>query len=288
MFFWKDNKEGTGALSYSLPEFWQIFLPAIAFVLLYTGLQYVCFMIFRRLEAWGTGAFDAFVSQRSGLVLTFSIVVPMALSLLAVSGEGRKRLASFRKERPGPAADRSGSAGCLAWLVLLLCTCSFCILGNAQIQALGLNSDSVSAMQPVYREIPFPLLLLIFAGFTPFAEEFVFRGLVYTGLRKRFPPLISVFVAAACFGLYHGELIQGIYAFCMGLIFGLSMELSGNLKLPWLLHGLANGLPLALSYAGLWEYFAGKEGRICALICLLLCAGLSGEFLVPGKMRERT
>lgn len=122
---------------------------------------------------------------------------------------------------------------------------------------MGLNSDSILAMQPVYNEILF--LLLLFAGVTPFVQEFVFRGLVYTCLRSRFRPFGSALLATACFGLYHGELIQRTYAFCMGLILGLSMELSGNLKLPWLLHGLANGLSLVLSYSDLWEPVAVRQ-----------------------------
>lgn len=286
--FFRNNKEESKAGAGSWPELWRIFSPAFVFVFLYMALQYACLLFFHSLGESGTPALSAFVRERPGLSMTISMVIPMALALFTVYREGRRRLTFFRRVRFGPAAGRRGDAGILVRFVLLLCTCSLCVLGNAQIQAMKLNSDSVANMQSVYREIPFSVLLLIFAGFTPFVEEFVFRGLLYTGLRKRFPPLISVPVAAACFGLYHGELIQGIYAFCMGLIFGLSMEISGDLKLPWLLHGLANGLPLTLSYAGLWEYFAGKEGRICTLICLLFCAGLSVRFLVSARMRERT
>ena len=263
----------------------QIFLPAIAFIFLYMALQYACLLFFRRLGDSGSAPLSVFIRERPGLCMTFSMVIPMSVSLWAVFGEGRRRLAAFKKEGSGRAAERGRLAGIPAMFLLTLCTCAFCIFGNALIQAMGLNSDSVSAMQPVYNEIPFPFLLLLFAGFTPFAEEFVFRGLVYTGLRRRFPPFLSAAMAAACFGLYHGELIQGTYAFCMGVIFGISMELSGDIRMPWLLHCLANGLPLCLSYFGLWETFAGPAGRACTLFCLLLSAGFYGAF--SARRRER-
>jgi membrane protease YdiL (CAAX protease family) len=210
----------------------------------------------------------------------------MAAALLAVFPEGRRRLGAFRKRKASGDAGRGTKREALLLVFLSAAAIALCIFGNAQIQAMGLNPDSVSAMQPVYNEISFPFLLLLFAGFTPFAEEFVFRGLVYTGLRRRFPPLLSVFLSAFCFGLYHGELIQGTYAFCMGLILGLSMEHSGNIRMPWLLHGLANGLPLCFSCYGLWEPLAGPAGRVCALVCLLLFAGLYGAFSARGGERK--
>ena len=281
-----NNKEGEG---YAGPSrelgILQVFMPALIFTAIYILLQSALGTVCSRLAVSGPAPLKAFVLKRPGLILASEIVLPMAAALLAVFPEGRRRLCAFRKRKACGAEERGGEREALLLVLLAVAACAFCVFGNALIQAMGLNSDSVFAMQPIYNEIPFPFLLLLFAGFTPFAEEFVFRGLVYTGLRRRFPPLLSVLASAACFGLYHGELIQGIYAFCMGLLLGLSMERSGDIRMPWLLHGLANGLPLCLSRFGLWEPAAGPAGRACALTFLLISAGLYWGF--SARERER-
>lgn len=276
--FTDNKKRKSPAAETDRPGLFEIFIPGLIFAALYILLQSGFGLVCSHLSASGPAPLKAFVLNRPGLTLASSIVLPMAAALLAVFPEGRRRLGVFRKRKASGDAGRGTKREALLLSLLAAAAIAFCIFGNALIQAMGLNPDSVSAMQPVYNEIPFPFLLLLFAGFTPFAEEFVFRGLVYTGLRRRFPPLLSVFLSAFCFGLYHGELIQGTYAFCMGLILGLSMEHSGDIRMPWLLHGLANGLPLCLSWFGLWEPLAGPVGRACALACLLLSAGLYGAF----------
>jgi membrane protease YdiL (CAAX protease family) len=207
----------------------------------------------------------------------------MAAALLAVFPEGKRRLEAFRKRQASGAAGRDTKREALLLSLLAAVAIALCIFGNALIQAMGLNPDSVSAMQPIYNEIPFPFLLLLFAGFTPFAEEFVFRGILYTGLRNRFSPTLSILLAAGLFGLYHAELIQGTYAFLMGLFFCLSMELTGDIKAPWLLHGISNGLPLVLSYFGFWESFLQRSWRAGTLICFLASAGLLSTFLFRKK-----
>ncbi len=65
--------------------------------------------------------------------------------------------------------------------------------------------------------------LAIYGILTPFIEEAVFRGAVYGGLRQRglAGRYGTAALSAIVFGLYHGNAVQGIYAFCMGMIFAL-------------------------------------------------------------------
>lgn len=268
--------------SYS-PGIWQIFLPAFLFIVLYSLLQSACILMYRHLKASGPVFMRAPLAERPGLCMAGIIVFSMAAALFAVSGVGKRRLSAFREKKVPAVQGESRKKRIFLWLCLILCACALCIFGNAQIQAGGLNSDSVYTMQPIYREVPFPFILLTFAVFTPFTEEFVFRGILYAGLRSRFSSLPSALLAAALFGLYHGELIQGTYAFFMGLFFCVSLEVTGDIRMPWLLHGICNGLPLILSYSGIWEIFLGRAWRIGTFACFLIAAGLSGALLVRKK-----
>lgn len=256
------------------PELWEIFRPVVLFVLLYLVIQYGCLLEIRHLRASGPGPVKEFIRARPGLCLAVMMVVPTASALSFVYREGKRRLSAFRKVRGEDGRKGKGKKAAIR-ASLAAAACALCIFFNAQIQVLGLESDSVYAMQPLYREFPFFFVLLLTAVFTPFAEEFVFRGILYTGLRCRLAVLPSVLISAALFGLYHGELLQGTYAFLMGLFFALSMELTGELRMPWILHGISNGLPLCLSCFGVWEGFLMPERRITALLLALVSLGLT-------------
>lgn len=74
----------------------------------------------------------------------------------------------------------------------------------------------------------------------PMAEELVFRGLSFQNLRRELDWLPAAVFTSVLFALYHGNWIQGIYAFLMGLLLALVYEAYGNLTAPWLFHASAN------------------------------------------------
>lgn len=76
--------------------------------------------------------------------------------------------------------------------------------------------------------------------FVPFVEELVFRGLVYGKMRRLFSFRAAAAVSAALFALYHGNIVQLVYAFPMGLLLAWSYERWGSLSAPVLLHIGAN------------------------------------------------
>lgn len=74
----------------------------------------------------------------------------------------------------------------------------------------------------------------------PMAEELVFRGLCYQRLRQELHCLPAAVLTAVLFALYHGNWVQGSYAFFMGILLALVWEVYGNLTAPWLFHAGAN------------------------------------------------
>ncbi|MDO5425929.1 MAG: type II CAAX endopeptidase family protein [Eubacteriales bacterium] len=74
----------------------------------------------------------------------------------------------------------------------------------------------------------------------PIAEELLFRGLQYGNMRKYLSAGVSAVFGALLFALYHGNPIQIIYAFPMGILLNLIYEKWGTLKAPILFHMSAN------------------------------------------------
>lgn len=101
------------------------------------------------------------------------------------------------------------------------------------------------------------LLLLCFVG--PLCEELVFRRGVLEGLMQSgWHPLWAVMVSSLAFALVHGNVMQMIPAFVVGLVLGLCFLRTGNLRLCLPVHVANNVLAVVLMF------FPGIEARVGA------------------------
>lgn len=74
----------------------------------------------------------------------------------------------------------------------------------------------------------------------PFSEELIYRGVTLRQARKCLPFWAANLMQAVLFGAFHMNMIQGIYAFFLGLILGYVCEKSGSIYNAILLHALFN------------------------------------------------
>lgn len=85
-----------------------------------------------------------------------------------------------------------------------------------------------------------PLIYLYTMIFGPFIEEYIFRGLIYGSARKGFEPIAANCIQALTFALYHGNVIQGIYAFVLGMLLGYAAEHKKSMLELAALHMIVN------------------------------------------------
>ena len=64
----------------------------------------------------------------------------------------------------------------------------------------------------------------------PIVEEMLMRGLCLVILRKEFPFWVANIIQAFYFGVIHLNLVQGIYAFLLGMVLGAVVKRYGTLK----------------------------------------------------------
>ena len=69
-----------------------------------------------------------------------------------------------------------------------------------------------------------PAMIAIVGIFGPIAEELVFRGMVFRTLRKGFPFAVAALLSGVCFGIYHMNWVQGVYASCLGVVLAFVYE----------------------------------------------------------------
>ncbi|MBE5785541.1 MAG: CPBP family intramembrane metalloprotease [Clostridiales bacterium] len=70
----------------------------------------------------------------------------------------------------------------------------------------------------------------------PIAEEVVFRGLVYTRLRRGMPVWAACLLSSLIFALLHGQILWIAYAFVLGVIFATVMERTGTVWSTIIMH----------------------------------------------------
>ena len=61
------------------------------------------------------------------------------------------------------------------------------------------------------------LELAVLGLIVPITEELIFRGVVYERMKRCFSMKMAAFLSGLFFGVYHGNVSQGIYAFLLGL-----------------------------------------------------------------------
>lgn len=88
--------------------------------------------------------------------------------------------------------------------------------------------------------ISFPEQIVLYGFVSPVVEEVLFRQLLYTLLKKVLPSRTSAIIASAVFALWHGNVIQALYAFPMGLLFQYLLDRDKTLISPVCCHCGAN------------------------------------------------
>ncbi len=70
----------------------------------------------------------------------------------------------------------------------------------------------------------------------PIVEEIVFRGLIYTRLKKGMPAIVAVILSSAFFGLAHGQWLWMLYTAVFGMVLVWVYERTKSLFASMLLH----------------------------------------------------
>lgn len=118
----------------------------------------------------------------------------------------------------------------MALCSLLGIECEFAaayILGFILEVIPGATVDYQSRMASLLQNDFATILFVVFVG--PFMEELIFRLFILLPARKFMPFFAANILQAALFGIYHMNLVQGIYAFLFGLFIGYIMKCTDSI-----------------------------------------------------------
>jgi len=176
------------------------------------------------------------------------------------------------KENDNYAKDIRASLGRSLFTITLAFTSSVAM--NILFIALHLTENSEAYGQAAERQygVLFPVGLFLYGIVSPFAEEVVFRGILYNRMKKFFPVAVSLVLSALLFGLYHGNVVQAAYGFLMGMLIAHIYEKCGRFFYAFLFHAVANTAVYVITgSANLYERFiTWQKGALFAGISVLL------------------
>lgn len=82
----------------------------------------------------------------------------------------------------------------------------------------------------------------------PMAEEIMFRGVLYPGLRDRFNPYAAAIVSSLVFAVFHGEPFVFLPIFVLGLMLAWLTEMTRSVWPAIIGHAIFNATAVALLY----------------------------------------
>ena len=217
-------------LTYSLPDLKQAWL----ILLLFAGgqfaaamLQLVIFNVFVGYD-FGSGElsdnekYQAFETAALPLTYTLAYIFPLMYlywkglrRLNSPLGEQLPEYDSIRLDRP-----RFGRMGLWAFIpVVILLELAVIILISSLPEGMEMPEWFSSALEQMYgTNIVFNLLTM--SVLAPLLEEFLFRGVILTGLMRRMDTWWAILWSSVLFGIAHLNPWQALPAFVMGCLFG--------------------------------------------------------------------
>ncbi len=161
------------------------------------------------------------------------------------------------------------------------------LLFNILLEFSGLKS--ITGYDAVYESImnkPVLMIIILNCAIYPIAEELLFRGLIYRLLlRRRFKMFSAAFISSVLFGLYHGNVVQFVYAFIMGILFSFLLELSGNLVIPVISHIANNVLALIVSY-GIMDIIYNNKKNLTVMVIILIVITIYWFYLLSTYIKD--
>ena len=137
------------------------------------------------------------------------------------------------------------------WSILALVGASACValnymLGMFMPQAILDTYDEASEV--LWSENLQWLSFVAVVILAPLCEEMMFRGLIYARMRALMRAPYAILISGLLFGFFHGNALQFIYAFFLGILLAYMMEIYHTVWAPIIVHASANLLSWFITY----------------------------------------
>lgn len=221
-------------------KLWDIIYPFLLYFFIHDIARIVLiFLTALSISSFGeayAGYMERHAQTVSGVLNGLSIwigmgaVWPMAKQELA----GRRVILSDKVRKKTPMVLPYLLLGVFAVTLALGLNIFLSLIGFTQV------SEAYTQVETSQHGVSLAAGILLYGVVSAVAEEVVFRGLIYNRLRKCFSVMTAILSCGVLFGVYHGNIVQGLYGCILGIAITYIYEIYGSFFAPVLFHGLAN------------------------------------------------
>lgn len=233
---------------------WEVLFPWLLYYLVYNAAYIIFVFLQSALQSISGEGFSRWMAEHAatagsvtgGLCMLLGIcpLIPALRRELTNQVEFPKSFAGFRRRE---ASEKCVWKEALATVILAV---SSSVGLNVLLTLTGLV-DSSQTYQEVAKHqygVAFGLGILLYGLVSPLVEEVLFRGVIYNRLRRFYGPVVAVVVSGILFGAFHGNLVQGVYGTCMGILLAYVYERERSFFFPFLFHAAANIAVYSIAY----------------------------------------
>lgn len=191
----------------------------------------------------------------------------------------------LRERTYGVQENRKAPAVQYIWIVFLAGTLNFALNNLIMIGNLSDYSASYEEIAEVFYSPSIEMQLLCLGILTPVAEELVFRGLMYRRMREDTGFVAAMVYTAVVFGVFHGNVVQMLYGFIMGLMLAYVYEKYGSVAAPIMAHITVNIVSVLATYSEIYNWMMDSiliVGTI-TVACAVIAASV---FLIIQRIDE--
>ena len=231
----------------SFYKVWEVLKPFFIYYITYNvAFLLIAYLCHVGMEYFGTG-FQEFMTVRAGTVTELVNSLSMLIAVLPLIPMLRKEL-GIRNENDGDEPirkpeDSSYTKNRVGAVVLTIVLAASSSVGlNILLSLTGLVNASAVYQDVASQQysVVFGVGAVLFGLISPITEEIVFRGLVFNRMRRYYPTIAAIVLSGVLFGVYHGNLVQGLYGSCMGILLAYTYERLHSFLIPCLFHATAN------------------------------------------------
>ncbi|MCI8514994.1 MAG: CPBP family intramembrane metalloprotease [Lachnospiraceae bacterium] len=242
-------------------KLWRVFYPALA----YNGVSYLVSLLATfvimgavslQYDSIHTAAlYQEFLEKVLEISLSYAYEIQAAAALLSIPlMMWFLRMDKKRKKAEGTWRVYEKVAPMHYLFVLLLgLAASFAANNMMVISGLAGASEEYTQLTESFFKGNLAIEFLGLGLIIPIAEEMVFRGLMYERMKEILDFKWAVVLAAFSFGVVHGNLVQGVFSFFLGLLMIYVYERYHSLLAPVLFHMASNILAVIQSETGFLE-----------------------------------
>lgn len=257
-------------------KIWRVIYPVGIYFLISNAISFAFIMIIAILMNM-----DMITGQKTMDMVAFqeeltSVLYKNSMTLTAIAAAVTIPIAwlLFRKDRKNEYMEYE-KINVASYFLIVLAALTACIGANQLLTIIRLDEIFPGYKQFEQAIYGGDIIMQVLAAviLAPIIEELLFRGLVFKRLDGYVGTIPAMLISSLFFGIYHGNVVQGVYAFILGMLFVFIYDKYKTIWAPILAHVIANFTSILSTNIRFFDIFYASDVLfyISTAVVIIVC-----------------